>query len=354
MDPQTPQTTTPTFCASTQPDGILKNTDSPAQQAVSDHRPRMAAASVAYSNAINPCKSHHPKLPYPDPGLPPMTTEPIAPHCDPSPVASLLTLGIPEELWQDQWINYPAQFGLTLDHVPELIQLALSWNDDEFDEEEEDLPALYAPIHAWRALGQLQAEAAIEPLISLLAFSEDLPGEWIAEDLPQVFGLMGLAAVPALTNYLNDTSHPAWSRTTAAQAIVSLVGHHPELRSSAIATLTSVLAAFADNDPELNGFLVCYLLDLKAVESAPTMEQAFAAKTVDLAFAGDWDDVQVALGLKEKPVALPRRSLLDDPRDVASWNALGGSSSYESKKSKTRAKNKLAKQSRQKNRKKRK
>ncbi len=56
MDPQTPQTTTPTFCASTQPDGILKNTDSPVQRAVS-YPPRMADASVVYSNAMNPCTS---------------------------------------------------------------------------------------------------------------------------------------------------------------------------------------------------------------------------------------------------------------------------------------------------------
>ncbi len=283
-----------------------------------------------------------------------MTTEPIAPPSDTSPIAALLTLGIPETFRVDTWLNYPEQFGLTLDHVPELIPLALSWTDDKFDEEDDDLPAVYAPIHAWRSLGQLQAEAAIEPLISLLAFSEDLPGEWIAEELPQVFGLIGPTAVPALTNYLNDTSHPGWSRTTAAQAIVTLAGRHPGLRSAAISTLTSLLAAFADNDPDLNGFLVCYLLDLEAVEAAPTMEQAFAAKAVDESFAGNWDEVQVTLGLKEKPVVSPRRPLLDAPREIANWNELVGSSSYEAKKSKTRAKNKLAKQSRQKNRKKRK
>ncbi len=282
-----------------------------------------------------------------------MTTEPISTQGNPSPVARLLTLGRPKEFCVDKWINYPEQFGLTLNHVPELIQLVLRWNDDA-DEEEDDRPELYAPVHAWRSLGQLQAEAAIEPLISLLTSSENLPEEWFGEELPRVFGLIGPAAISALTNHLNDTSHSTWFRTVVAQAIVNVVERHPELRSAAIATLTSLLAAFADNDPELNGFLVSYLLDLEAVESAPTMEQAFAAKTVDESFAGNWDEVQVTLGLKEKPAVLPRRSLLDDPREVANWREWSEPSSHETKKSKARAKNKLAKQSRQKNRKKRK
>lgn len=39
------------------------------------------------------------------------------------------------------------------------------------------------------------------------------------------------------------------------------------------------------------------LTDLKAVEAASIMEEAFAADTVDLSIQGDWEDTQIRLGL---------------------------------------------------------
>jgi hypothetical protein len=59
-----------------------------------------------------------------------------------------------------------------------------------------------------------------------------------------------------------------------------------------------VLELFAVNGPGANGFLVASLVDLHAVEAAPLIEQAFAATCVDLVVIGDWDAVQIALGLK--------------------------------------------------------
>jgi hypothetical protein len=51
------------------------------------------------------------------------------------------------------------------------------------------------------------------------------------------------------------------------------------------------------------------------VESAPVMEAAFAADRVDISINGDWEDVQVELGLlPERRTPKPRyTSLLVDP-----------------------------------------
>jgi hypothetical protein len=274
-------------------------------------------------------------------------------HYEP-PVDQLLTLGIPEGYQASAWINYPGQFGLTLDHLPDLLRLAASWQEDVPDETPDSV--VYAPVHAWRAIGQLRSEAAIAPLFDQLTkFANNPLDEWILEELPEVLGLIGPAVIPPLTAYLADPSPPAWAKVTAARTFVPLVQQHPEQRSSAIEALTTALAAFAQNDPEMNGFLISYLLDLAAVEAAPTIEQAFAAQAVDPTIAGDWDDVQVSLGLKS-PDELPLRApFYPEGRSLQHWaeplvQTLGGSP----QKSKARAKNKIAKQSRQKNRKKRK
>lgn len=61
--------------------------------------------------------------------------------------------------------------------------------------------------------------------------------------------------------------------------------------------ITDQLRRYDTQDPELNAFLVSGLLDLRAVESAPVIEEAFAVDRVDIAINGDWEDVQVELGL---------------------------------------------------------
>ena len=40
-----------------------------------------------------------------------------------------------------------------------------------------------------------------------------------------------------------------------------------------------------------------HLAELKVVEAAPLMEEAFAARRVDDMVMGDWEDVQIELGL---------------------------------------------------------
>ena len=50
----------------------------------------------------------------------------------------------------------------------------------------------------------------------------------------------------------------------------------------------------------LNTFILNALLDLTAVESAALIEQAFAANIVDESVVGDWEDMQIALGLLDE------------------------------------------------------
>ena len=58
------------------------------------------------------------------------------------------------------------------------------------------------------------------------------------------------------------------------------------------------LAQFDGQDEGFNGFLISDLVDLRATEALPVIEQAFAAGTVDEMIRGDWEDVQIEFGLK--------------------------------------------------------
>jgi hypothetical protein len=209
------------------------------------------------------------------------------------PVAKLLSYGDCHKMgFSKKWPDYPSELGFTLADVPELIRMA---TDLSVWEREGD--ALWGCVHAWRSLGQLHAVDAIKPLMQLF---EDPDNDWAMNELPQVYGLIGPQAIPALSQYLLDTGHETRARLTAAEGLVKIAINHPEHRDACIAPLTESLGYFTDNEDFYNGLLISYLLDLKAVEAAPLMERAFAAETVDETIPGTWAAVQVDLGLKKK------------------------------------------------------
>ena len=229
-----------------------------------------------------------------------MNDKPTNPY--PYPVSRLLNLGDPRE--RKEWPVYTA-LGLTAVHMPDLIRMVL---DDDLHEADSDSREVWAPLHAWRALGQLRAVAAIEPLLSLLRRIDEDDDDWVGEELPRVFSMIGPAAIPALTAYLADETHGLFARVAAVHSLEWVARRYTAARGESLAALSRQLERFEENDPTLNGFLISYLIDLKAVESAPLMERAFAAERIDLTVMGDWEDAQVGLGLKSKR-AYPRPRL---------------------------------------------
>lgn len=264
------------------------------------------------------------------------------------PVSRLLTFGDCRDF--RGWPNY-LDLGLGPEHVPELIEMAtdeeLNWADSESLE-------VWAPVHAWRALGQLRATAAIEPLLHLFHELED--SDWTGEELPHVYGMIGRTAIPELERYLADASHGLWPRVTAAHSLERIAAEDPSARAECVRVLSRELERFMENDPILNGFLISYLVYLQAVETAPLIERAFVADHVDLSIRGDWEDVQVDLGLKaarETPRTYrPLSSMFDVGRhEVSPPDVPPQANSAEKAAAKAKSKRKQARASRKKNRK---
>jgi HEAT repeat protein len=218
-----------------------------------------------------------------------MTTSDYTP-----PVSKLLTLGDARKM--PTWPNY-REMGLGPEHVPDLIRMAL---DEELNWGYSDSDEVWAPLHAWRALGQLQAEEAAEPLTELLAWIDEYGDDWVAEEMPIVFGLIGPAAIPILADYLNDDEHSLFARIAAAHGLKEIVDRYPQSRDDCVAALMETLERFEEFDPDLNGFLISFLVEMEAVEAAPLMERAFAAEQVELNIRGDWEEIQAELGLIER------------------------------------------------------
>lgn len=233
------------------------------------------------------------------------------------PVARLLALE-PLKHFREEWLNY-ADLGISAEHIPELLRMSL---DPELHTASSDSALVWAPVHAWRALGQLRATQVIGPLLNLL--DQQREDDWAREDLPRVFARLGATVLPDLSAFLRDPERDLWARAAVADAMKDIVQDVPERRSEVVATLSQQLAKWYRNDEALNALLICTLIELQATEAATIMAEAFAGQRVDLLVNGDWEDVQIELGLlsERQTPRLPRSRLavrLSEP------SALGGS-----------------------------
>ncbi len=267
------------------------------------------------------------------------------------PVNKLLTYGEGKLSSPDNWPNY-LELGLSPEHIPELIRMA---TDEQLNEADTDSLEVWAPIHAWRALGQLQAQAAIEPLLTLFETLKD--DDWVMSELPEVLGRIGPAALPALAAYLADITHDDSARISTTSCIEKIGKLWPETRTACVDILTEQLKLYAENDPDLNGFLILTLVELQAKEAAPVIERAYAANRVELILMGVWEDVQVELGLKSPEEVQQKRSerLIETSVPYKDHEMavpyISSRISHESKAVHKKTKSKMAQQSRKKNRK---
>ncbi|BCX09880.1 MAG: hypothetical protein KatS3mg066_3739 [Fischerella sp.] len=214
-----------------------------------------------------------------------------------TPIDKLLTLGDCHKITNEY--NYIAELGLDTEHIPGLISMAI---DQKLNSADSASLEAWGAIHACRALGQLRAEAAIEPLMQLFHKLED--SDWVNEEMPKIYGMFGEVAIPRLQAYLADESHGIFPRITAIHSLEEICKQHPNTRQKCIAALTQQLKSFAQNPHELNGFIVASLIELQAVESAAVIKSAFLAQSVPDEITGTWDNVCDSLGINSDKIAL--------------------------------------------------
>lgn len=222
------------------------------------------------------------------------------------PVDQLLTLGEADPGSHDKWPDYLA-LGIGPQHIPELFRMVNDESLNELLDVDIERPEDWASIHAVRAIGQLRDPSTIDQLVALLTTHND--HEWIQEELPEIFGMLGPAAIPALAAYMSDPSHEVFARGYASNGLVAIAKAHPESREEVIRIISGQLEKFDMDDEEFNALIIGDLVDLEATEALPLIERAFDADAVDTGFI-TMEDVLIEMGLKEEPPLSPRRELM--------------------------------------------
>ncbi len=208
-------------------------------------------------------------------------------------IQTLLKLGEPNN--HRDWPDYVNQYGFTDKDVPALLIL---FADEEINTMDSSQPEVWAPLHAWRILGQLASVTAIDPIIS--SFDTLFEDDYAQGELPTVVGMIGPAAIPALTLYWQQPGKDEFSYALAMDALCEIVKHHPASREQVIAVYQDYMAKPVMAADALNGLLIGRLLDLKAVETIDAIRQLFALDCVDISVAGDLEEVEIILGFRNK------------------------------------------------------
>jgi hypothetical protein len=149
---------------------------------------------------------------------------------------------------------------------------------------------------------------AVEALPAMLRLHErEGESDWVGEDIPIALAHFGPAVLGDLRMYLSQPGNDTWTRVIVARALQLIADEFAEKRADSIAALSAGLELFEQNDETVNGFIISYLADLKAQETAPLVERAFQSGRVDLSIMGDYEEFQIAVGLlKERLTPRPK------------------------------------------------
>ncbi len=227
-------------------------------------------------------------------------------------IQKLYELGDPRKIDKNwQWLDY-LQFGFTQEDIPDLIDLM---TDPAFDKADDD--SFWVPLHAWRILGQLRAEQAVQSLVEMFDVFEENDDDWAIEEIPEVMGLIGASAIPALTECLQDESKKEFVRVYAIDSLAKIAKHHPECRKEVLEVFRQYMRNPCKDIETANGLLISNLIDLKATELIDEIKFLFEQDCVDFSVAGDFENVEISLGLRTERVT-PKPgyfSLLDSGND---------------------------------------
>lgn len=215
-------------------------------------------------------------------------------YADTPKTQTLLALGKPKIFSRDPWPDYVNLYSLTTDDVPTLLAL---FADETFDTLPEDSPEMWAPVHAWRALGQLRSEAAITPFIA--NFDRLCSDDVALIELPKAIGMIGKAAIPALAQHMQQFDTDEFSRVMAVDALCEVALQHAASRDQVLAIYRAYMKTPDTSAVELNGMLLGRVLDLQGREVIEEIRQLFAMDCVNHRCVGDLEDVEVELGLRE-------------------------------------------------------
>lgn len=114
--------------------------------------------------------------------------------------------------------------GGLVERLSRIVNDPFNWN--------EPLPAWWAVSHAVYILGAVGSVETVLPLLRSIRYAEACENDWVTEDLPSIFGKVGLPALEGLRSIASDRTSGWLSRTIALEGLAAITIGHPETSHS--------------------------------------------------------------------------------------------------------------------------
>jgi hypothetical protein len=206
----------------------------------------------------------------------------------PPPLDRLLALGDP----RNAGVTERRQaLGLAQEHLPDLLRMA---RDRGLYTADSDTDEVWAPLHAFYALNDLDVSGVVPELIPLF----DLDDDWLDTALPELLGKVGAPALEPIRAYLADRTRWVYGQAEACRALEKIAEQHPELRERVVIALSEILDDAEHQDEVVVTAAMGGLVELGAVEARPLIRRAFELGRIDEMVYGPWGDVLDDLGVE--------------------------------------------------------
>ena len=213
-------------------------------------------------------------------------------------------------IWSLQDPSY-GDLDTKVEDIPELISIA---SDLELFNSKSEAE-YWAPVHAWRALGEMRAKDAVIALID--RFDDYHECYWASEELPYIIAnICDADHIGKISNHLLDTSKDSASRIMAARTIKILADLYEDKKNEYIDIIACCLDESSQHSRSLNTVLVLALVDMQAQSKIDNIRLAFQEGRIDSFFAGDIEDIEIELGLRKKRDTKPGHFLDSIPSDI--------------------------------------
>ncbi len=193
--------------------------------------------------------------------------------------------------------NYD-KFGFTKEDIPELINLAMDMKYDEFydypEYKREVDRFFYATVYAVRILTKLKAVEAIEPF--LLKLYDDKDNDFFSESMPEFFAAIGKEGVKPLMEHIRNRDEV---QLVLFEVFKNIQKKEPEIEELISSFLISYINTTKSDSTHI-AFAVMALVDCSGDKHIEFIREVFATKDVDLSIAGDIENAEIRLGLREK------------------------------------------------------
>ena len=190
------------------------------------------------------------------------------------------------------------KFGFTKEDIPELLELAMDMDYNEFYDDKEYEKEVdrffYATVYAVEILGRLQAVEAIEPFLEKLYDDED--NEFFSESMPAFFGAIGKEGIEPLKEHIQSRDEV---NLILFEVFKNIVKADPTTEEPVSSLLMDYINT-TKSDATHIAFAVLALIDCTGVKYIEFIREIFKTKDVDFSIGGDIEDIEIRLGIRTK------------------------------------------------------